>query len=245
MIGLNFDRVAFRYRRRASWVLDDFSWAITGGRCVLLGPNGAGKTTLLSIAADALKPDRGAVHIGGLTAKRQRSQYRQAVAWMPQEIRAVPGLTCREQVAYAGWLKGLSRGNAWSAALRTLHQVQLDDLVARQTSQLSGGQLRRIGLAQALVHDAQVLLLDEPASGLDPAQRARFRLLLTEISEDRLVIVATHQVDDLNDLFDSVAILHNGSLKFHDRVDTFLSLAGDAVERRAEVAYRLLVPAEA
>lgn len=241
---LTFEDVTYTYGRRQQPVLSAFSWAMPSGKTVLLGPNGAGKSTLLGLGADAHRPTRGRVRIGALTSSRcrDRSAFRRAVGWMPQHIRAVPGLTAREQVAYAGWLKGLGQRHAWSAAAAALDRVGLMELAHRKVSTLSGGQLRRVGLAQLLVHDAQVLLLDEPTAGLDPAQRSRFRELVAALPPERPVIVSTHQVDDLSELFDTVVILDGGRIRFAGTVAAFLDLApNSAAGRQAEAAYACVV----
>ncbi len=246
-MSLSFERVSFRYRRASQAVFVDFFWKIPNGRTVLLGPNGAGKSTLLALGADMLRPDKGIVSYRTLqtTRRSDRAAYRRAVGWMPQQVRAVPGLTAREQVAYAGWLKGLSRSRSWLAAARALDRVGLSELAGRKTSSLSGGQLRRVGLAQALVHEAEVLLLDEPTAGLDPAQRARFREILAELPDELPVVVSTHQVDDLSELFDIVAVIENGTIRFEGEVSVFMDLAPQGVtERRAEAAYTSIIPRE-
>jgi len=246
MNTLTYDHLTFRYRRSGPKVLDDFSWTVPAGRTVLLGPNGAGKTTLLALGADALRAQRGAVQFGNLVAgsRRHRSLYRKAIGWMPQRIRAVPGLTCREQVAYAAWLKGLSQREAWRAAADALEAVDLAPLANSLTSQLSGGQLRRVGVAQVLVHEAAVMLLDEPTVGLDPAQRAMFRETLAALPATSRVVVSTHQVDDLSELFDTVVVLDHGQIRYQGTVAHFLDLAPAGAERRGELAYRQVVSGE-
>jgi ABC-2 type transport system ATP-binding protein len=246
---LQFDGVSFAYnagglrRSPGTRVFDDFSWAVPGGRTVLLGPNGAGKSTLLGLGASALVPAAGDVRMGSVsaTARRDRAAFRRSVGWMPQQVRAIAGLTCREQVAYAGWLKGLDRRAAWEAAGTALEQVDLASEAGRRTSQLSGCQQRRVGLAQILVHRAEVLLLDEPTAGLDPNQRARFRDVLRDISRDTLVVVSTHQVDDLTDLFDTVVVMDHGRLVFSGAPAAFMALAPAGNAHPAEAAYGTLV----
>ena len=127
--SLEFEDVTFRYRRGAAPVLSGFSWQVSSGRTVLLGPNGAGKTTILALGANALRPNQGAVRLGALdpSIRGDRPPFRRAVGWMPQQARAVPGLSAREQVAYAAWLKGLSGDAAWNAALAALAVVGLED----------------------------------------------------------------------------------------------------------------------
>lgn len=246
-MNLAFTDITFRYGRRSSPVLDGFTWAIAPGRTVLLGPNGAGKTTLLAIGADALQAERGSVAVGSLRpdGRGQRATFRRTVGWMPQQVRAVPGLTVREQVAYAAWLKGAERGEAWERAAAALAQVDLADLRDRLASQLSGGQLRRVGLAQVLVHDAEVILLDEPTVGLDPAQRATFREILAALPADRPVVVSTHQVDDLSEIFSRVAVLDAGTIRYEGSVAGFLELAPEGSARPAEAAYARVVSGSA
>ncbi len=241
--GLSFRDVWFRYRRSGPDVLTGVSWDVPVGRSVLLGPNGAGKTTLLSIGASALTPSRGGVELGRLETERRGdlSAYRREVGWMPQEIRAVAGLTSREQVAYVGWLKGLDRRSAWDQAGATLARVALDDLADRPARELSGGQRRRLGLAQALMGTPSVLLLDEPTAGLDPAQRGRFRDTMATVLEGLTVVVSTHQVDDLDELFDKVVVMVEGALVWHGDVGAFMGLAPTGATRPAEAAYASLV----
>lgn len=240
---LAYQGITFKYRASRSPVLKEFSWQVSPGKTVLLGPNGAGKSTLLAIGADAIRPRVGGVRCGALspTQRSQQAAYRRAVGWMPQQIRAVPGLTAQEQVAYAAWLKGVGREEAWKNAARALAWMGLEALAGRKASTLSGGQLRRVGLAQVLAHDAEVLLLDEPTVGLDPAQRARFREFLGALPSDRTVLVSTHQVDDLSDLFERVVILEGGVVRFEDSIAAFMALVPDGAERRAEEAYARIV----
>jgi len=224
-------------------LFNDLSWYPEEGRTVLLGPNGAGKSTLLSLGAGALRPWQGSVLLDGMSPFRRRSRrpYLQEVAWMPQEVKILQGVSVREQVAYHAWLKGLSRSDSWDESKRMLERVGLGENADQMMSLLSGGQKRRVGLAQALVADPRVLLLDEPTVGLDPAQRARFRQVLSEVIEGgrASVIVSTHQVDDLTNVFDHVVVMNRGALQFNGSVDTFLSLTTTtgSVTERVEASY--------
>ncbi|WP_324615769.1 ATP-binding cassette domain-containing protein [Streptomyces sp. NRRL S-118] len=227
----------------------DFSLHIEGHSTVLLGPNGAGKSTLIALAASHLTPSGGRVAWRDLDASnwRQRAQYRQQVAWIPQHITPVPGLTVREQIAYAGWLKGLSRSDAWKASAHAITRVGLQELADRKSHEVSGGQLRRMGIAGALTHRSEIILMDEPTAGLDPTQRGVFRNLVAELSQSVHVLVSTHQTEDLADLYHEVVVLDRGSVCFQGSTEQFYALAGSAPSprERAEAAYASLVAREA
>ncbi|MEW2492524.1 ATP-binding cassette domain-containing protein [Streptomyces nodosus] len=239
-MSVEFDSCTYQYRR-GPVVLEGLSFAFPPGRTVLLGPNGAGKTTLLALAASALKPRSGTVSFAGLdpAVRSQLRAYRRQVGWMPQHITPVPGMTCQEQVAYAGWLKGMSRRDAWDGALETLGRVGLAKKADQQASSLSGGQLRRVGVAQTLVHSSRLVLMDEPTAGLDPAQRGTFRKVVEQVSEDADIVVSTHQTEDLSEVYDHVVVLSDGMVRFSGTVAEFHALAPtDTVSGRlAEGAY--------
>ncbi|MEU9890811.1 ATP-binding cassette domain-containing protein [Sphaerisporangium sp. NPDC051011] len=236
ILSLALHDCSYGYRRN-DLVLDRLSLRFPAGITLLLGPNGAGKSTLLGISASALSPSRGSVNYNGLdpAVRRDRAAFRQAVAWMPQQINPIPGLTVQEQVTYMGWLKGLTREDARRKSANALEAVDLTPLAGRRSHELSGGQLRRMGLAQALVHAAQVVLMDEPTAGLDPTQRETFRELVRRISVNTQVVISTHQIEDINELYESVIVLDRGQVRFHGTTNEFLR-ADDAVS-----AYRRLV----
>ncbi len=244
---LHFSSCTFSYRPGTP-VLRSLDVEFPAGCTVLLGPNGAGKSTTLSLGASVRLPRSGRVTLSGLDSarRRDRKDYRRKVGWLPQDVAPVPGLTVREQVAYAGWTKGLSRRDAWDRSVSALEKVRLGELCDRRSHQLSGGQLRRLGIAQCLVHDAEVLLLDEPTAGLDPIQRGVFRDLLAELSSSADFIISTHQTEDLADVYDTVMVMDRGEVVFRGDVQDFLTLApeGTAAERRLESAYRGLVSGE-
>ncbi|MDT9682088.1 ATP-binding cassette domain-containing protein [Streptomyces sp. TRM76323] len=244
---IHISRCSFGYRRR-DLVLEDLTLELPSGCVVLLGPNGAGKSTLLALLASALTPHAGSVTLGDLDTRRRGDlkQYRRQVGWLPQQVSPVPGLRVREQAAYAGWLKGMSRRDAWDGSLEAIKRVGLGELAERSAARLSGGQLRRLGIAQTLVHSARVVLMDEPTAGLDPTQRRVFRDLLENLKGRASFVVSTHQTEDLADSYDSVILLDRGRILFQGTTDSFLDLAPRQVaqERRAEAAYAGLVREE-
>lgn len=246
-MSLQFNRCSFQYGRKVP-VLDQLDLSVGHRATVLLGPNGAGKSTLMGIAASWISPTEGTVTWRGIdpAQSKSRAAYRQAVGWLPQNVKPMPGLTVRENVAYIGWLKGMSRSDAWDQSREALERVKLGSLADRKSHQLSGGQLRRMGIAGTLVHSSEIVLLDEPTAGLDPSQRQIFRDLVTHLLADIQVVVSTHQTEDLDTMYDHVVILDQGRVRFEGDTDAFLALAAPGIPegRRAEGAYTQLIAQE-
>lgn len=235
---LRADDLWFGYSAKRA-VLRGLSVSLGPGRTVLLGPNGAGKSTLLKVLSGLLKPSRGQVLLEdeGVSGMRLRRR----VSFMPQEIAPLAGLTVLESVQYAAWLNGSSRRQALGSATEAVHAVGLWDKRNERSTRLSGGQLRRMGLASALTSGPEVLLLDEPTAGLDPAQRLRFREVLTALPDHLVVVVSTHQMDDVEDCYDQVLILSDGTLRWDGTPSALLAMAGGSSTRQAEQAYLHLV----
>ncbi|MCK1795757.1 ATP-binding cassette domain-containing protein [Streptomyces sp. XM4193] len=233
---------SYRYGRMRPYVLRAFSYELPDGLTILLGPNGAGKSTLLKLAASVSVPQTGRVSYGDLSSRSK--EFRRQVAWMPQTITPLPSLTAREYVAYVGWLKGLGRTEAWERAQEALRRVELTSQEDARTTRLSGGQIRRVGVAAALVHEARVLLLDEPTAGMDPRQRRVFRDVLTKLTEDGVrVLLSTHDVADLAEEADHVTVMDDGRVLLSGDTGAFLAHApaDTAPGRSAEGAYTALL----
>ncbi|AYV32867.1 putative ABC transporter ATP-binding protein YxlF (plasmid) [Streptomyces sp. ADI95-16] len=244
---LHYQDCTFRYGRRTRPVLNGLDLEFAPGHTVLLGPNGAGKSTLLSLGAGALRPGSGRVGVGPLSASTRRDTriYRRKVAWLPQRPGFLPGLTAREHVAYIGWLKGMRERDAWAAAPAAIDRIGLADKLNDRIKTLSGGQQQRVAIAGALVHEAELLLLDEPTVGLDPHQRRRFLDLLVSLRGTMHVIVSTHDIGDLDQAFDQVVVFESGRARFQGPVSLFDSYAAPdcAPGRRLESAYASLLEA--
>ena len=242
---LTVEGLTYSYFGRRDLALKNLSFEVSEFPAVVLGPNGAGKTTVFGLLTARLRSRVGRIEIAGnsMASRRGRRQLRTFTGWLPQEVRPMPGLRAREQVAYFGWLKGLRSKDAWEKAEGALAMVGLSDEASTRSSALSGGQLRRLGIAQALVHSPSVLILDEPYAGLDPHQRGNLRDLLIELSELVAIVVSTHQTEDLSEIYRTVIVIDHGELRFTGDTVGFLSLAGDDVPARfrAEHAYRQTV----
>ncbi|WP_408909585.1 ATP-binding cassette domain-containing protein [Streptomyces solicavernae] len=180
-----------------------------------------------------------------LSRHRHAQRYRHKASWLPQNPGFLPGMTCREHVAYVGWLKGMRERDAGKAAPDAIERVGLTDKLNSKIKTLSGGQRQRIAIAQALVHEAEVLLLDEPTVGLDPHQRRRFLDLLASLRGTVHAIVSTHDIGDLDQTFDSVIVLASGRSRFQGTVEEFAGHAAPdcAPGRRLESAYSVLLGA--
>jgi ABC-2 type transport system ATP-binding protein len=217
--------LSFRYRTwRSRPVFDNLDWRVPPGeKTLLLGPNGVGKSTLIRLLAGMERPRGGAVLLEGVRSDRRALFDR--VAWMPQQIEAARDLTALEQIEYAAWAAGLSSRDARRAAGTALERVLLSDKAGMRADRLSGGQLRRLGLAQACVRPGSVLLLDEPTTGLDPAQAANFRHLLSDLEYPGGIVISSHQANELAGLVDRIVVLTHGRIRFDGTIATFRAQA--------------------
>jgi ABC-2 type transport system ATP-binding protein len=199
------------------------------GITVVLGPNGAGKSTLLKLIAGALRSPPGAIAFPTGDGKS-----RPRVGYLAQEPQLLGHFRCHEFVAYAAWLHGLSSSESRTSSVDALERVGLSDRSESYVRELSGGMKRRLSIAAALVGDSDVLLLDEPMSGLDPLQRAEIRTLIRTLSAGAIVVVSTHILQDLPDIADRVLLLNEGRAVFAGSFDEFApgGSAADSLEHR-------------
>jgi ABC-type multidrug transport system ATPase subunit len=183
----------------------------------LLGPNGAGKTSLLRMLATVIPPTSGRLRLLGRDpgAYRPRREIRRRLGYLPQNLGYYPGFTVVEFVEYFALLKELPPARVPRAVAAAVEQVGLGDKARAKLRTLSGGMLRRVGIAQAIVNEPELLLLDEPTAGLDPEQRVAFRALLRELGRRASVIVSTHLVEDVGAACGQVALMDQGKLVFH------------------------------
>ena len=218
--------------------LDSFSLAAGAGVLGLLGPNGAGKTTLLSILATVTRPTAGTFLWEGQDAVHDPGAVRRVLGYLPQDFGVYEQLTAREFLAYLGRLKGIGRRALAERVAGVLELVNLHGATAgRRLGSFSGGMRQRVGIAQALLGDPRLLIVDEPTVGLDPEERVRFRNLVAEIAHGRLVILSTHIVSDLEAVAASIAILRKGKL-------VATATPEELLRRAAGRVFRAVVPAE-
>ncbi len=208
---LIIDHVSKRYGKD-QWALRDFSLTLTPGIWGLLGPNGAGKSSLMRILATITRPSQGAVLWNGQDIIRRPNLLRAVLGYLPQDFGVYPNLNAVEFLQYIAAVKGLDRPTAIRRIAELLQVVNLTEVCKRPLGSYSGGMKQRIGIAQALLNDPQLLIVDEPTVGLDPEERVRFRNLLSDLSGSRIVILSTHIVSDVEASAMKIAILNKGRL---------------------------------
>ena len=197
--------------------LDGVTLTIPRGMFGLLGPNGAGKTTLMRILAGILRPTSGEVRVGAYDATTDagRTAIKRMLGYLPQELGVYPDLTAREFLDYIGILKGLDDARARARSVGDLlEMVGLSEAANRKLKTYSGGMKRRVGIAQALLNDPRLLIVDEPTAGLDPEERIRFRNVLADAAAERTVILSTHILEDIAQTCQRMAVLHEGRILF-------------------------------
>ena len=191
--------------------VDHATLTIPRGIYGLLGENGAGKTTLMRVLTTVLKPTQGTASLDGLTySKENYGKIRRKIGYLPQELDLYPQLTVRECLEYMGELAGVEKKVLARRIDRALERTSLTAHQKKKMRQLSGGMKRRVGLVQALLHEPEFLIVDEPTTGLDPEERIRIRNLLVDFSEDRTVLLSTHVVEDLAATCSRLAVMKKG-----------------------------------
>jgi ABC-2 type transport system ATP-binding protein len=205
---LTADRITKQYKNKIA--VDRMSFTLARGVTGLLGANGAGKTTLMRILCGILVPDSGTVTCDGMDVETE--EYREILGYLPQEFGYYPEFSGRDFLLYMSAVKGLRKKEALKKTEELIELVGLKDAGRKKVRTYSGGMKQRLGIAQALLNDPQILIMDEPTAGLDPQERIRFRNLIAAIGKDRIVLLSTHIVSDLEHIADRLMIMKEGGL---------------------------------
>ena len=212
---LEIQSISKQYGRKAPFSLQNVDLTFTPGIVGLLGPNGAGKSTLMNIIATLLKPTNGRILWNDQDIQKQPNALRRVLGYLPQDFGVYPNLNAIEFLNYMAALKGLSNAAAKKRIDELLHLLNLETAAHRPIGGYSGGMRQRVGIAQALLNDPQLLIVDEPTVGLDPGERIRFRNLLADLASERIIILSTHIVSDVEATASSIALINQGRLLRH------------------------------
>ena len=199
-----------------------FNVTLSNGVYGLLGANGAGKTTLMRMICDVQRETKGSILLNGKNIHDLGEQYRNILGYLPQQFGYYPNFTAYKFLMYIASIKGLSHSEANSRSLELLGKVGLTEQKNKRIKTFSGGMKQRLGIAQALLNDPKILILDEPTSGLDPKERVRFRNLISALAENRIVILSTHIVSDVEYIAKEILIMKNGELIHQGSPETIL-----------------------
>lgn len=208
---LIIDRLTKQYKNKIA--VDRFSITMGPGVYGLLGSNGAGKTTLMRMICGILKPTGGTVTFDGMDASME--EYRRVLGYLPQDFGYYPNFTGLDFLVYMGVLKGMTKSRAKKRSRELIALVGLTEMEKKKIRTYSGGMKQRLGIAQALLGNPKLIILDEPTAGLDPKERVRFRELIAELGKKNIVILSTHIVSDIDKIADRILLMKNGQLIFY------------------------------
>lgn len=200
--------------------VNDINVVLTPGVYGLLGANGAGKTTLMRMICGVLKPSSGSIRLDGKTADELGENYYTHLGYMPQDFGFYPDFTAREFMLYMAAVKGITQKEAKRRTDTLLQMVNLQDVANKKIKSFSGGMKQRLGIAQAELNHPSILILDEPTAGLDPKERVRFRNLISDFAQEKIVILSTHIVSDVSYIADTILMMKNGSFLLQEPMKT-------------------------
>lgn len=208
--------------------LNSLDLVIPNGMFGILGRNGSGKSTLMNIIATILQPSKGTVTINGIEIKNSQ-KIRQMIGYLPQDFDFYPNMKVSEVLYYLGFLSKINQKDFDKYVDIILRKVNLIDYKNKKVKSLSGGMKKRLGIAQAILHDPKVIIVDEPTAGLDPEERVRLRNLLSDLAENKIVIISTHIVSDIESTCNRIAILDKGSLVYKGDIPSLIQESDDHI----------------
>lgn len=217
---LTLDRVTKNYGNKIA--CDRISLTLSKGVYGLLGANGAGKTTLMRMMCGVLSPTSGSISYDGIDVSRE--EYREVLGYLPQDFGYYPEFTAQDFMMYIAALKGLPKAKAKVRTAELLELVSLKNEAKKKIKTFSGGMNQRLGIAQAMLNDPKILVLDEPTAGLDPKERVRFRNLISRMGADRIILLSTHIVSDIEHIANTILVMKSGQLIHSGSLDEIISV---------------------
>ena len=217
---LCIDRLTKQYENKIA--VDRISLQLTNGVYGLLGANGAGKTTFMRMLCGVLKPTSGTINFNGFDVSSE--EYRSELGYLPQDFGYYPEFSGLDFLLYMASLKGLKKAEAKRKAKQLLKLVSLSDVARKKISTYSGGMKQRLGIAQALLNDPKIIILDEPTAGLDPKERVRFRNLIKELGKNSIVLLSTHIVSDIEHIANTVLMIKAGQIIYNGSANEIVNL---------------------
>ncbi len=224
-MSLKIDRLSKQYKNKIA--VDKISLNLDNGVYGLLGANGAGKTTLIRMMCGILKPTSGEISWNNIDVSEE--SYREVLGYLPQHFGYYPDFTAYDFMMYMASLKGISKAEAKKKTKELLEIVSLSDVSKKKIKTFSGGMKQRLGIAQAMLNDPKILILDEPTAGLDPKERVRFRNLISKLGSDRIVILSTHIVSDIEYIAKEILIIKSGEIIHKGRLEEIIQVIDNKV----------------
>lgn len=231
---LKVSKLTKQYGKKVA--VDHVSFELKPGIIGLLGANGSGKTTLMRMIVDVLQPDAGEVSYNGTPIQTLKEQYLENLGYMPQHLGMYPNFSVKEFLMYMGSLKGLSKAYTKERMDILLKELNLEGQRKKKIKQLSGGMKQRLGIVQCLLNDPSIIILDEPTVGLDPKERNHFSLMLSKLAVDKIILLSTHIVSDVENIANEIMIMKEGNIVDQNTPQTLISrLQGKVYEKEVSL----------
>ena len=230
---IEIKNLTFKYKKNTKNIINDISLEINSGVYGLVGANGAGKTTLLKIIATLIPFSKGKLKINGLDVKEDLSKVRSQIGYVPQRFEFFEMLSLYEFLYYIGLNKKMSDNDINESIEYWIRKFNLEDKKGEKMKSLSGGMKQRVAIIQALIGDPKILILDEPTIGLDPIERLRFKNIINEIKNDKIIIISTHIISDVSAICDKIGVMVGGNILYSGSIEKFIEQAEGKISTMA------------